>query len=261
MTKMGKDYSRIHEIFYQDAGEEGRNTSLRQFLRHAFAYYRDRNTKAKRKLQYIDRGDSALTLYFVTSHNEPNLLSVEIGGEISNLDKLLGMLTGHLTAEYKGLELEKVSDEIKKNMLRSRCGTYAQAGTLGIYFSSNPELPDVIKRVESQKLKFGLISGAVLTPTDMWIADLDEASRQLLLQASNMFVEHYFHMQGDENNELVRETCNIRQSEQGRHVMAYQVVTRNGIPAYFFDELNDLFELVRDNFDLGSFKKLKMFNE
>jgi hypothetical protein len=253
------DLSRVGELFYQKVGSKENKVCLEGFIRHAFLTYSQRylvqgvEGVSKRISYPSEDGRSRLTLVVVPNHGLPDLSRLEISGKISELSSLFELLRGNLNAEFKGLKLEDVVKPVRKVIVKSRKDSFARLGDLGIYFSEDPQDPNTIKRVVSQR---------AMRKSHVEEANFDDDSMYLLSAADHIRIKDSFYVDDDRNNDLIHESCNIVQSTGGMFHWDYLVCVANkqSLPASLFQDFDRLFNLVKDSYGMLSFQRIKIRN-
>lgn len=243
----------------QDLGE----ADLKNFNRHAFITYTHKFLKKGKqniikKLYYPGKDEkSELSLVLFSPYSMPELKGLNIKGNVKKLPNLLKMLRGYLTAEFSNVNLNDLSELFRMRIKGGRQDGWSQTGNIGVYFSRNPEKQNEIKRlmVEEQE---GFRKDHAPVPLEETY--LGEATKNLLHSAERISVKNSFYPRNNSNRELVHESCDVFQIKKGNYLMDYCISSANGnrLSSDLFPRLNDLFELVKYQFDETSFKKMKI---
>lgn len=247
------DFSRIGELFYKEVGEE-ENTSLEGFLKHAFTTYAQKYLRGggiggTKQITYSGmRGK--LSLLIIPFDSMPDLSSMRIESETKDITALLKLLKGDISAEFSKLKVEDISEQVRKEISRTRKENYAQVSDMRFYFSLNPKTPEAIQRITLQN---SLVKSAKSEEFEKGLA-------ATLLTADHILMNNPFYADDDPNKYLINESCGITQPYKWHCIFDYSIKTVNNksLPANLFQRLNEVFELAKHDFNAISYRTMKI---
>lgn len=255
-----QDFSRIGEIFYRDVGEE-EQVSLEGFIKKALTVYAQKHLikevfeEVKPKKVIFPGSKGNLSFIVKPYHDCPDLSGLEITSKTEDVKKLLYTLRGDMTAEFLSLDLKTCDEILRKKILKAKKKDYAQLGNISFYFSLDPKTPDMLKRFSWKRVKSVSFDEEVFYSAE----SIDESLMSILLQADHLRIEHSFYIDNNSMMGLVKESCEIKQPSKKDYRFVYNISANDKtLPAGILKHLNQVFEIVRQDFDHLSYQRMKI---
>lgn len=263
------DLKRLGEAFCATIGNEDSELSLSGFARHAFSEFNERYLNRKlapdaRDFYYPGKNGAELVLRVSSDFLPDNLVQPElIGIRIENvathsLEHLLKLQRGYLTAEFSDFRTQDLDESTRKLFLQKRKDNYSNALSAGLYFNgqSSDEIKQLILERKSRWL--GFYTGT----TQLKIEEvLDRDLIDILKKSSRITINNSEHFRKDSDLPLYNELCQISRTNAG-YSWLYRIETPNKkpLPTELCQRLKQICELALKNFDLRSFKRLRIKN-
>ena len=245
------DYSRIDELFWQETGSTRYEINLKGFMRHAIDSYRNRyHTLAGKPrckvFSYIGSDkQSGIELSVMNVSGELGFNSVAINGQTNNLDNMLGFLSGHVHAEYDGLEIEALPKNYSK-AIRKRKGQ-------DIVFC-DPILFTLASKNGSDPLIMQLSLGGIpkkksklseFRPIYVEGSKLDPMIKDMLAKAQQVDVKNSRYIHGDNRKAVLHENFAVLQTQPSIYKWNYSIAhsTDEHLPGEVFMRLYCIFGL------------------
>ena len=254
-----KDFSRIGEIFYREIGED-EQISLESFIKKALTVYAQKHlpkdvfgeAKPKKVTFPSRRGD--LSFVVKPYHSQPDISSIEITGKISDAAKFLESLMGDVTAEFVGLDFKTVDESLRKKVFKAEKKGYEQVNNSGFYFSLDPKAPELLKKLIWKRMKSVSLDNEIL-----YTCEKDEDLTKIVLLSDSISIKHNFYVENNPTMGMVKESCEIKQpcSKDYRFVYSISAVEKT-LPAGIMKHLEEIFEIVKQDFDNRSYQRMKI---
>ncbi|MDP2907597.1 MAG: hypothetical protein Q8O03_06660 [Nanoarchaeota archaeon] len=253
-----KDFSRIGEIFYRMVGE-GEQVSLESFIKKALTVYSQKYLaegvfEASPKRITFPSSRGSLSLVVRPYHSQPDVSSLGITGKTCDVSNLMGMLIGDVTSEFLGLDFETVDEGLRKKVLKAKKKGYANAGNAGFYFSLDPKTPELLKKLDWKRIKSESFDNEVF-----YTCEEDKDLMNLIVKADSISIKYNFYIDNNPTMGIIKESCEIKQpcSKDYRFVYSISAVEKT-LPASIIKHLEDVFEIVKQDFDHLSHQRMKI---
>lgn len=235
-----QDFSRINELFYPEVGD-GSEAKLASFIKDAFKRYEQKNLQGRRIIFYTGQ-ESELALTVARNFDSPDLLAMRLTGSTPELEKLLEMLKGNISAEFSELKKEALKDMGRVESLRP---DFSMMNNIAIYIAHNQD---------QEKIK------KIVVPKDV-APKLNNDVLPILLRAGRITITNSGYVDDDTTKDLYHEQCTIiRRAIDFSVNYSLKMATDYGMPFSLFPHMDGIFNVFREKFN-NSYRRAKVRQE